>query len=137
MSMTTEQARDEMLTLFRTAWVAQASPPPLYYWDIAHDPPNANSWARVALRHSGGGNDAIGNKLFRRAGTVTVQLFNRFGEGLSELDALTKVSLDAFQGKSTPGGAWFRNVRSNEVGIDGEWFQVHVLADFEYTEVFA
>jgi hypothetical protein len=28
-----------------------------------------------------------------------------------------------------------RNVRLNEVGSDGHWYQINVVADFEYDEV--
>lgn len=138
MSLTIAQARDEMLTLFKTAWDANGLvgdvAVPVVYWDVPHDPPDADYWARVTLRHFTGGNDAIGNRLFVRTGTITVQIFTIHGEGLSNADALGKVAVDAFQGQATTGGAWFRNVRLNEVGQDGKWFQNNVLADFEYTE---
>ena len=134
MSLTITEARNEILTLFRTAWLAQGSPPPLYFWDTTADPPTDPSWVLVIVRHADGGNDAIGNTLFSREGLVTVQIMTEFGEGLTLSDALTKVALDAFQGKATPGGVWFRNVRAREVGPDGQWFHVNVLAEFEYTE---
>lgn len=136
MSLTYAQARDEILTLFRTAWLASGSSAaiPLKYDDVSSDPPADPSWARVTVRHNTGGNDAIGNRLRLRTGVVTVQIFTTFGEGLASADVLGKVAVDAFHGKATSGGAWFRNVRLNEVGQDGKWFQTNVLADFEYNE---
>lgn len=136
MSLSFTAARDEILTLFKTAWDAQATAPPLYYWDTEQsDPVNDDTWARITVRHNIGANDAISNRIFRREGTITVQIFTRFGEGLVNADATAKVAVDAFQGKSTPGGVWFRNVRYTEIGQDGDWFQTQVLADFEYNEV--
>lgn len=135
MSLTFTEARDEILTLFRTAWEAQPTPPSLFYWDVEQEDPTGEIWARITVRHNIGGNDAIGNRLFVREGVITLQIFTRFGEGLVNADATAKVAVDAFQGKSTPGGVWFRNVRYTEIGQDGEWFQSQVLADFEYTEV--
>lgn len=135
MSLTPTEARDEILELFRAAWAAHAGAPQVFYWDTPHDPPRSTPFARVTLRHATGNNDAIGNRLFERMGTVTVQIFTTFGTGLQESDVLSKVAMDAYQGKSTPGGAWFRNVRLNEIGQDGEFFQVQVLADFTYCEV--
>jgi len=135
MSLTYTAARDEILTLFKTAWDAQGTVPPVLYWDRATQPPTSGDWARITLRHTSGGNAAISNRFFVREGLVTVQLFTNFGEGLSSADLMSKVVSDAFQGQQTAGGVWFRNVRVNEIGQDGEWFQTNVLIDFEYNEV--
>ena len=136
MTVNFSQARDEILTLFRTAWLADptAAVIPLFYWDVRHNSPKSDPFARVTVRHTIGNNDGITNRRFTREGIITVQIFTMFGEGLSSSDVLSKVAADAFQGKSTPGGVWFRNVRLNEVGQDGEFFQVNVLADFTYDE---
>lgn len=135
------QARDEMLTLFRTAWLADAATAaaPIVYWDKSEDEqlPDPNTtpiWCRATIQHAGGGNDSIGNKIFFRTGTATIQIFTVYGSGLTNNDLAVKVALDAFQGKSTSGGVWFRNVFANEIGQDGMWFQTNVLASFEYTE---
>lgn len=135
MSLTFTEARDEILAICHVAWIAQASPPDLYYWDIPHDPPTDTAWSRITVRYSLGRNKAIGNRIFLRGGTVTWQIFTIFGDGLSSADAFSKVAADSMQGKSTPGGVWFRNVRMREIGQDGDYFQVQVLADFEYDEV--
>jgi hypothetical protein len=42
--------------------------------------------------------------------------------------------MDVFQGKSTPGGVWFRDVRLLETDAEGHWSQVNVVADFTYDE---
>lgn len=134
---TSTVARDEMLTMFKDAWDASAfSAAPVLYWDVTSDDdlPTDDVWARITVRHEVGENDAIGNRLFLRQGTVTVQLFTRFGTGLTNADLASKVVLDAFQGKASPSGVWFRNARMNEIGQDGEWFQTNILVDFEYTE---
>ena len=62
-------------------------------------------------------------------------MFVPVGDGLSGARVLGKVVVDAYQGKSTPGGAWFRNVRLQEVGPDGNWSQVNVVAEFTYDEI--
>jgi len=135
MSLDIASARDAILELFTTAWNAQTNPTPLFYWDKPHDPPQDGEYARITVRHNLGFDGAIGGTCFTRQGIITVQIFTKFGEGLSRSDVLTKVALDAFQGKSTCGGVWFRNVRPNEVGQNGDFFQVNVIADFEYEEV--
>lgn len=132
MSLTVEQARDEMTALFATAWSPRA-----VVWDgVAGKPPNTRApWARFTIRHADGGSAAIGNRRFRREGTIFIQLYAPVGDGLSALDPLTKIAMDAYEGQSTAGGAWFRDVRSREIGPDGDWYQVNVLVDFEYHEI--
>ena len=138
MTLTITQARDEILTRFRTDWVAAYPTAPILWADVTspNDLPNPETtplWCRATAVHTGGGNDHIGNKLFFRFGTVTIQIFTRYGSGLANNDLAAKVAIDAFQGKSTPGGVWFRGVTLNEIGQDGDWYQSNVLANFEYT----
>ena len=72
---------------------------------------------------------------YRHGGLFTAQIFVPIGKGLMEGYELAKLVSDAFEGTDTPSDVWFRNVRLREIGPDGEWFQINVLADFEYTEV--
>ena len=72
---------------------------------------------------------------YRHDGLFTAQIFVPIGKGLMEGYELAKLVSDAFEGTDTPSGVWFQNVRIREIGPDGEWFQINVLADFEYTEV--
>lgn len=141
MSLTITEARDEMLTLFKDAWEADVTTAaaPIVWTDAPDDnnvpnPETNDIWCRATVIHTVGRNSAIGNKLFDREGVVTIQIFTRYGAGLANNDLACKVALDAFQGKSTSGGVWFRNVTLNEIGHDGDWFQSNVLANFEYTE---
>lgn len=140
MSLTVAQARDEITELFTSAWQAHApGPPPVYYDDVvASEPPAGKAWARLNVKHTLGQQSTIGNpignSLFRRDGLVTVQIFAPAGQGLKLADQLAKVALDAFEGKSTQGGVWFRKVRVKEIGPDRAWFNINVLAEFNYDE---
>lgn len=136
------QARDEILTRFRTEWLADgiSSPVPLTFEDFESDLASGNApWARVTVRHATGEQatltDGSGKNRFRRTGTVFVQIFTPFGDGLSKADALATIAARAFEGKETPLHVWFRDVRYVEVGRDGQFYNVNVLADFEYDEV--
>jgi len=136
MSMTIQQARDEMSALFNTAWSPRA-----VIWDgLPGKPPSGRTpWARFTVRHADGEQATLANdqgrRRWRRSGTIFIQLFAPVGDGLSALDPLTKIAMDAYEGQSTAGGAWFRDVRCREIGPDGDWYQVNVLVDFEYDEV--
>lgn len=138
MTATFAVANDEILTLFKTAWDAIGHD--AIYENVAGDPPTtAAPWARVTVRHFPGGqaslSDDAGAKRWTRNGLITVQIFVPTGEGKAEAYALAKVVADAYEGKRTPSNVWFRNVRPNEIGPDGAWFQLNVLAEFTYDEV--
>lgn len=133
-------ARDLILDHFTTAWNAQTPPVPLLLYDDRHrDLPANDPYARITVRHNVMDQRTMGNtgnRRFRRFGVITVQIFALSNQGLATADVFGKVALDAFEGSSTaPDEIHFRNVRVNEVGEDGPWFQVNVIADFDYDEI--
>ena len=139
---TMTQAEDEMQALFRAAWLADpdGAQAPIVYWDVSQKPPKTGAWCRITIRHLTGGQVAVGgpegSRRYTHHGLVSVQVFTPMGGGRVLSDTLTMVARHAFEGKATsPGRVIFRNVRVNEVGRDGKWFQVNVLADFEYDQV--
>lgn len=136
------QARDAILGTFKTAWDAQTPPvPPVVYDGISGEPPrDGGVWARVSVKHGPSAQATIGgspgNKRFRRIGFVVIQLFVPIGQGLTVADRYAKVAVDAFEGKATkPDGAFFYNVRANEIGPTDDWFQMNILAEFQWDEV--
>jgi hypothetical protein len=137
MSLTKAQARDEILSVLNEAW--DATDYPMLFEDLPAVLPKNGPWARTSVRHVDGEqatlSGGLGLQKFKRSGFITVQIFSPSGDGLSLSDSLIKIVMDAFEGKATSGGVWFRNVRSTEVGPDGNFFQVNVTIDFEYTEL--
>ena len=133
-------ARDEMLALIKKAFDDNAPAVELVYDDMkASKPEGPAPWARATVRHTGGGESSIsrgnGKGRYNRVGTVYVNLFAPPGDGLRVLDPLTKVALDAYEGKTTPSGIWFTRVQAREIGIVNGLYQVNVLANFSYDEV--
>lgn len=152
MSLTIAQARDSILALFRTGWIASAETVdvPVFWPDKktgtkgvassnVETPPSDEPWARVTLQNVVSGQSSLADntnkKIFTRNGVLTVQIFTPYGTGLTKSYILTKVVQDTFEGKATSNGVWFRNVRANEIGQNGEWHQTNVLVEFEYDEV--
>ena len=137
-SLTYAQARDEILVLLKTAWDAGAGTAAMLYPDLAQEPPKAGSWARASVNHVAGQQGSLagasGLVRYERRGVVVVQIFTEAGTGLSSADALATIVSDAFEGQTTPGAVWFRNVRINEIGPDGQWYQLNVLAEFLYDQ---
>jgi len=138
MSLTFAEARDEILAVFKSAWDATGYE--AIYEDVKKQRPDDDDpYAVVTLRHAAGFQatlaGATGTRTFRRLGLLTIQVFTPIGNGLQDSYVLGKVAADAFEGSSTPGGVWFRDVRLNEIGRDGKFFQTNVLIDFQYDEI--
>lgn len=134
MSCTPTEARDQMSALFAAAWATTLKP--VVYDDLGGAPPEARDfWARLSIKHNNGGHNAIGNHSFFRSGEVWIQLFGPLGQGLSGLDGYVKIVMDAYEGKTTAGGVWFKDVRFKEIGRDGDFYQVNVIASFRYREI--
>ena len=139
MSATPTQARDEILSKFHEAWDADetSATVPVLYWDIDQEVPGSGAWVRITVRHATGGQATLSNEVgarrFRYTGTVFVQIFTPHADGMVISDDLAAIAMRAFEGEVTsPGRVIFRQVRLNEAGHDGQWFQSNVLADFEY-----
>lgn len=154
--LTYEEARDYILDKFKAAWDAPAVKslmqsggygnvtPDVEYQNEKRDKNPLSSgnkpWARAVVRHATGEQRSmggIGQRVFTRRGVVTIQIFVPVGkQGLVLADRLGKVAADAFEGEETStGNVWFRNTTYREVGVDGNWFQVNALAEFEYDAV--
>ncbi len=138
MTATFEEANNEILDVFQAAWGPTGNTA-VFDNKKGEKPAATASWARVTVRHTGGNQASLANvggqRRWSRDGIITVQVFVPAGEGLSGAYALAKIVADAYEGTATPSAVWFRNVRVNEIGESGHWFQVNVLAEFTYDEV--
>jgi len=140
-------ASDEILGLFKTAWdantAAVAGSVPAVRWpgvDSGDPPSPAAPFARIAIHHGTGQQRTLGqtgSRRFERQGTVVVQILTPIssGGGLRLAQQLAIIVRDAFEGKGTASGIWFRNVSTREVGPDGTWNRINVTADFLYDEI--
>lgn len=146
MPTTYDAVRDQVFTIFRAIWEKQPTDPgidiPPIQWDNTEDlvNPPESGWVRVLLRHGPSSQVTLtgdtGGRRFRRLGLITIQVFAPVGEGMTDSDRFVKIILDAFEGGNTGADKiLFRNVRANEIGRDGPWFQTNVLIEFEYDEV--
>lgn len=138
MSLTQEQAVDEILTLFKSGW--DTTTHPAYYESVREDRDlDDTPWATTQIRHVSAKQSAVsgldGSRMFDRIGLLTVQVFCPVGIGLSEGYALGKVLTDTFEGKSTAGGVWFRDVMFREVGREGAFYQWNFTTTFQYFEI--
>jgi hypothetical protein len=135
--MTFEEASDEILDILNTAWLTTGHK--MFYENTRDQREEDDSpWAVAILRHIGGLQATLGGRgvrKFDRFGLLTVQIYTPTAKGLQESYRLAKVMTDAFEGESSPSGVWFRNVRINEAGRDGQFTQTNVIVEFRYDEI--
>ena len=137
MSIRMKDAVDEILAIFKTAWDSTGHKA---FYENTRDSreEDLSPWAEVVVRHAAAQQDTLGgsgNRSFVRLGALVVTINTPSSSGLSEGYNLANVVTDAYEGVSSPSGIWFRNVRVNELGREGTFFQLNVTVDFEYYEL--
>ncbi len=150
MSLTTPQARDEILARFYDDWRSKAplvwaGGVPRVLWDAKEEKddkgPRADEpWARATVSHNVSPQRTFGepgNRRFDRLGIFTCQVFTPMSieQSVTLAEDLGVIVRDAFEGNTTPGGVWFRNTRLQEVGPDEPWWQLNVSTEFNYDEI--
>lgn len=132
--MTPEEAEDIILGIFKTAWDPR---PAVYDDDPGNIPTGEVVWARATIRHATGRQSslagAIGTRRFTDEGTVFVQVFAPVGDGSTACMAAAREVQNAY--RDARSRVWFRDVRLNEVGASGAFYQINVLATFSYDDV--
>jgi len=146
-------AVDEILAMLKAAW--DAGSPPYgaggntvvdLRWpndDVGAEPTQGVPWANVRLHHVNGDQYSlgeVGGRLFEHEGILAVQVFVPIGRGDAAARALCMVAKNAFEGKASPSGVWFRRCRFQDVGRDAgnpemaAWDQTSFLCEFVYDE---
>lgn len=137
-----EEAADDLFTLITQVW--QANTPagtPLYYDNQDEKrPANPALFGRTVLRHFGSSRETVGNAgensaLFRRRGSVYVQIFVPQGSGTSVARAVAEAMIEAFEDADSTLGVRLTNSDINELGSDGTYWQINVVSDFSYDRI--
>lgn len=141
-------AVDELLGLFKAHWDAETpalngGSPVHVEWpgvDSGSPPPPDKPYARVRVRHTSSQQltfGPVGSRRFNRPGFVTVQVFAPLtrGFGLTFAENLAIIARDAYEGRGTASGIWFRRSTVQDIGEDGTWHQMNVVVEFEYDEM--
>lgn len=146
-----DDAIDEMKSQFWLAWSADTTAivgyVPETRWqnnEKPDKPDNAKFWVRVSVLNAGEAQSTLSNcvgepgkKRYTSAGLVYIQLFcpktvvnaDKLGQQLS------KVARNAYRGKKTAGGIWFRNVRIIPVNAEELFYRFNIIAEYEYDEL--
>lgn len=143
------QACEEMKEMFRAAWetnspavVGGDAPKVLWEGNEADTPPAKEfAYARYKILHRDGGQNSLtgatGSTKWKRTGFIAIQCFGPLvsNKGLPIARSLGNIAREAYEGKASPGGIWFRNPTVREVGPTDGWFQVNAIVEFTYDEV--
>lgn len=134
-------AEDEIYTVFKAAWDTTGYANNVAYPNRAFKQRKGTKqpWVQVAATFVTGGQASFetgGVKLFDRSGLFTARVHapaNKDGSTVA-LQLATIIS-DAFEAVSANNVVWYSNVRVNNIGIDGSYYVVNVIADFFYQQV--
>lgn len=99
--------------------------------------PTSGAWVRLVVRSGVREQNTLGkagNRKFRTASTVFVQVYTETDTGVQSGDALAKEAADLFEGVSFS-GLDFQAAQIRETGPTGKWYQHLVEAEFDYDEV--
>jgi hypothetical protein len=137
MSLTFEQANDEILKMINDAWSITGYK---IFFESVQDERETDTlpFCKLWVRHAFSNQRTLGGqgaRLFERRGFVRIEVYSRITNGLQESYQLAKVASDAYEGRSSDNGVWFRRVRISEMGKDGIFNRVDVIVDFEYHEM--
>lgn len=93
-------------------------------------------FARITVQHTTGRQISLngpGGSKFEHEGFLTVQVFaqHQNGKGATICQRLATLVQNAFEGKRTS-EVWFRNVRFNNPGREGPWYQINVISEFRW-----
>lgn len=142
MTTTTPVARDEVMAVIATALASVAGVVVKYQGVDTLEPPDQNTdWARVDMGHEAGGQASLSGPIngatrWGQNGMITVQCFGRMtAGGIDKAMEMACAVRDAFRGRATAGGVWFRRQTIREVGQDKGWYQVNAIITFDYDEV--
>jgi len=139
-------ARDDIYTTFHVKWDADTpavnggAVPEVFRDGIGEptDKPTTAAWSRIQIRHAAGAQDGFGTGEIRttKSGLVTVQIFQPLSTSpdTTLAEDLAKIAKSAYEGEVTANCVRFRDVTINEVGPTDAWYQINVVATFEYTE---
>jgi len=92
-------------------------------------------WVRIAVRHRRGSRSSLGRMDGKskntQAGFIFVEIYTPREDGLVDSDIISAAFAESLR-SGTAGDIWIGDVSEMEVGEDGNWFRVDVIAEFEY-----
>ncbi len=131
---TLNEAREAVYTRFVTQW---GTTTPVAFDDEDFEEPADSPWVRLTVRNVSRGQETLGragNRKFRSAAQVFVQVYTRTNTGVKQGDTLATQAKDIFEATSFS-GLDFNDGVVRETGPDGKWYQHLIEIAFDYEEI--
>jgi hypothetical protein len=141
-------AIDSIFEAFKAVWdedtTAVVGYVPAVYWQGIEEPekPDASKyWVRLSQQSVNETQKTFvgenSKKRFQNDGLVFVQLFcpKVDSQSFQIGRELAVVARDAFRGKVTSSGVWFRNARIKELSDEEGYHRFNVVADYQFDEM--
>lgn len=135
--MTITEARAAVYEEFQASWDVDDAVATFEGESFKPPSPPDDPWVRLSMQFAASNQETIGpvgNRRFRRAGTIFVQVFVPRNAGMELADELCDKVKDIFEGE-TIGDVRCYASTPRVIGPDDAWIQVNVATSFEVDEV--
>lgn len=138
--------KDEIMGLFRVKWDAETPALnsgvkiPVAWPGVNYTPDATKPWGRYKVEETTASQATLapaGGRRFNRVGLIFVQCFAPSANGREIIlaDQLAEIARGAYEGVGTASGIWFLNCRVNDIGVDKNWYQKNMIAEFRFQEL--
>lgn len=127
-------ARESVYSRFVTEW---GTTTPFVFDNEELEGPTDDPWVRLTVRSLTRGQETMGrtgNRRFRSAALVIVQVYTRTNTGVKRGDELATQARDIFEARGFS-GLDFNDGVVRETGPDGKWYQHVAEIAFDYEEI--
>ncbi len=131
---TLNEAKESIYSRFVTEW---GTTTPFTFDNEELEEPANDPWVRLTVRGLSRGQETLGrtgNRRFRSAALVFVQVYTRTNTGVKQGDELAVQAKDIFEAISFS-GLDFNNGVVRESGAQGKWYQHLAEIAFDYDEI--
>ncbi len=131
---TLNQARESVYSRFVAQW---GTTTPIAFENEKFDEPTDVPWVRLTVRSASRKQETLGrpgNRKFRSAGLVLVQVYTRTDVGVKQGDDLAEQAKNVFEAVSFD-GLDFEDGLARETGSAGRWYQHLVEVRFDFEEI--
>lgn len=137
--MTLDAVHSAIRLRFENEWPWDDTP--VQYPLVKFTPPDNGPWVRLAITDADANWASMGdpgNNILRNVGQVVVQIFVLSGTGEGEALQRAESAMSIFRSwtDATTGLRFEVPPYARQIGIDGKWYQVNVVAPFRYDDFF-
>ena len=107
------------------------------FHDEPYTPPQDDPWLRLTVFHEASAQITLGRtgaRRYDRTGTVVIQVFDKSGNAVSDINAIVNHLQTVYEGVRDSGVVLLNSDRQH-IGIDGRWDQTNFSVQFYHEEI--